>query len=955
MRRLSLVSIFILVLAAGLSGQKSPHGDSFALNCKDCHSTEGWKVELARLTFDHGTTRFPLAGRHKEAGCRDCHTSLEFAAAPVECNECHIDVHEQTTGPDCGRCHTPESWLVPQVTQLHQQSRFPLLGAHTVAECKDCHINLAPGAAGTGTASRLRFDPIGVDCYDCHNENYASATNPNHIQANYSKNCTDCHNINAFSWKGAGINHNFFPLNGGHSLECNRCHTSSSYSDISSECISCHQPEYNSTDSPNHIALNFSTDCKTCHSLNPGWKPAEFRNHDSQYFPIYSGEHEGEWSNCSDCHNNPSDYGQFTCISCHEHTQDKTDDQHDGVAGYTYNSVACFGCHPTGSGEGAFDHNTTNFPLSGGHLSTSCSDCHSGGFSGTPTACSSCHSNNFNQTTNPNHSSIGISTECATCHTTNPGWKPAGFPVHNDYYVLEGAHLSIATDCSSCHAGNYTNTPSNCYGCHEADYNQSLNPSHSAAQFPTTCEDCHNAIAWKPSTFNHDGQHFPIYSGKHNGEWNNCSECHTNTSNYSLYSCIDCHDHNQADMDNEHLGIGGYVYNSVACYQCHPDGNASGSFNHNTSGFPLTGGHLITDCSSCHSNGYSGTSTVCSSCHINNYNQSANPNHTSLGISTDCSICHTINPGWQPATFPVHNNYYVIQGAHLNVANDCATCHQGNYINPPNTCYGCHADAYNQTTSPNHVASQFSTSCEACHSQNAWIPATFDHNSVYPLTGAHAAVTNCTQCHTSGYSNTPNTCQGCHQGNYSQTTNPNHTGIGIPNECVTCHTTNPGWQPATFPIHNNYYVLAGAHATIANQCSDCHNGNYNNTPNTCSGCHMNNYNQTTNPNHSAQQYPTTCEICHTQSAWAPSTFNHDAQYFPIYSGTHNGEWNTCSDCHPNPSNYGDFTCTTSCHPQSSTNNEHQGISGYSYNSAACLACHPNGNADNPSQRILRLN
>jgi hypothetical protein len=165
---------------------------------------------------------------------------------------------------------------------------------------------------------------------------------------------------------------------------------------------------------------------------------------------------------------------------------------------------------------------------------------------------------------------------------------------------------------------------------------------------------------------------------------------------------------------------------------------------------------------------------------------------------------------------------------------------------------------------------------------------------------------------------------------------------GIPNNCATCHTTSPGWKPASYPAHSN---LTGAHIAIANDCAACHQGNYANTPNMCFGCHSSNYNQTNNPNHIAAQFPATCADCHTQSAWTPATFNHDGQYFPIYTGKHKGEWNVCSDCHQNASNFSVFTCTTSCHPQNSMNNNHNGVSGYQYLSSACLNCHPNGNGD----------
>jgi len=1018
MRKLSSL-ILSVVLTVSLFAQKSPHGDSFTVSCADCHKTDGWKVDLKTLSFDHDSTKFPLVGQHRDVNCKDCHNSLEFAKTETGCNDCHADMHEQTVGLECARCHTPNSWVVSNITQLHQQSRFPLIGPHNVADCKDCHTNLIPATPVQGTASRLRFDPLGIQCYDCHKDNYLATTKPNHTSSQYSTNCTDCHNINAFEWAGAGINHNFFPLIGGHALsDCKQCHSSGVFSGLSNECYSCHQQDYTATINPNHISLDFPTNCKECHSLSPGWRPAEYKDHDGKSFPIYSGKHKGEWDNCSDCHTNPGNYSQFTCTNCHEHNKSDTDDEHDDVSGYNYNSDACYGCHPNGSSDGAFNHSSTNFPLTGAHASADCASCHANGYKGTTMVCYDCHTTNYNESINPNHTQIGISNDCAACHTTEPDWKPATFATHDEYYRLEGGHIPVANDCAACHKGNYVDSPNTCFGCHAPDYNQSNNPSHTAAQFPTTCEDCHSPAAWAPATFDHDGLYFPVYSGKHAGTWTNCNECHTTGGDFKQFSCIDCHDHNKPDMDLKHVGVGGYEYNSIACFTCHPDGTSLG-FDHAAAGFPLTGGHSTALCQNCHTNGYAGTSPVCAGCHTQDYNESANPNHTAIGIGNDCATCHTLSPGWNPATFPTHNNYYVIAGAHVPIAEQCADCHNGNYNNTPNQCVGCHLTKYNQTTDPNHIAAQFPTTCADCHSQAAWVPATFDHDGQYfpiysgkhqgewnacadchpnqsnyaeftcttschpqastnnehqgvsgyqylssaclachpngsaagafnhsttfPLTGGHSNV-DCATCHTNGYSGTSPVCASCHTPDYNQTANPNHTAIGISNDCAICHTLSPGWNPATFPTHNNYYVLQGAHAAIANQCADCHNGNYNSTPNTCVGCHQNNYNQTTNPNHASAQFPTTCADCHTQSTWTPSTFDHDGQYFPIYSGSHNNEWDLCSDCHPNASNYAEFTCTTACHPQSSTNNEHQGVGGYQYLSSACFSCHPTGNS-----------
>lgn len=786
MRKLSLIIIVVLafVFISARLMTPSPHGDKLKISCDVCHSAKGWKLDREIYSFDHSTTALPLTGKHKLTNCRLCHPTLVFSDAKPACADCHTDLHEQTVGPDCARCHTTDYWIVNNITEIHQRSRFPLLGPHVMADCSGCHKS----------SSLLRFDPLGIECFDCHQDDYNATTQPNHIQGGYSKNCLECHSINSLTWTSSGIDHSFFPLSAGHAInDCSRCHTGGNFNNLSPECLSCHQADYNTSANPNHTQAQFSTNCTQCHTTNPGWKPT------------------------------------------------------------------------------TFDH--ANFPLTAGHSAVVCTQCHiNGNYNNTPNECLGCHQADYDATTNPNHIQAQFPTSCTQCHTTNPGWKPASFD--HTTFPLTAGHNNVA--CLQCHInGNYNNTSKECVSCHLTDYNNSTDPNHISSGFPTTCAVCHTTNpGWKPADFqSHDAQYFPIYSGKHQGEWNACTECHTQSGNFKVFSCIDCHEHNKTDMDDEHSGVGGYSYNSLACYQCHPTGSVQGSFNHNNSGFPLTGAHVSTPCLQCHTNGFSGTTTICSECHGTAYSQTTNPNHTASSIPNTCSDCHTTNPGWKPATFPIHGNYFALTGAHATIANNCVQCHNSNYNNTPNTCVGCHQPAYNQTT------------------------------------------------------------------------NPNHTAIGVPSTCADCHTTNPGWKPATFAIHNNYYVLAGAHVSIANNCVSCHNGNYNSTPNTCVGCHQQDYNQTTNPPHASAQFPTDCASCHTQNVWVPSTFNHDGQYFPIYSGKHQGEWNLCSDCHTTPTNYGLFSCID-CHEhnQIDMNSEHNGVSGYTYNSLACYQCHPNGNA-----------
>ncbi|MEK7416004.1 MAG: hypothetical protein AAB263_22090, partial [Planctomycetota bacterium] len=472
------------------------------------------------------------------------------------------------------------------------------------------------------------------------------------------------------------------------------------------------------------------------------------------------------------------------------------------------------------------------------------------------------------------------------CHSTQPGWSPAGFPVHDNYYPLNGAHAAIANECATCHNGNYVNTPNTCAACHLTEYNSTTNPNHASAQFPTDCASCHAESTWTPASFDHDGQFFPIYSGTHQGEWSQCVDCHSNPANYAQVVCTTCHAN--PETDDQHASVGGYVFEDFACLACHPTGEAGGSFDHNNSGFPLTGAHLAAECLACHPGGnYQGTPTACSACHLADFNQSTNPNHVALGLPADCATCHSTEPGWSPATFAIHNNFYVLNGAHALIANDCAACHNGNYNATPNTCNGCHADDYAAATDPNHAANQLPTDCQTCHSETAWTPSTFDHATVYPFNGAHVAIANdCALCHLNGnYANTPNTCNGCHSDDYAAAADPNHAANQFPTDCETCHS-EAAWVPATFD-HDEFYPLTGGHLAVANDCVACHlGGNYSGTPNTCAGCHLPHFNSATNPNHVALNLPTDCEMCHTTSPdWQPATFPlHDNFY--VLNGAH---------------------------------------------------------------------
>ncbi len=202
-------------------------------------------------------------------------------------------------------------------------------------------------------------------------------------------------------------------------------------------------------------------------------------------------------------------------------------------------------------------------------LRCSARQCHNNNvYAGTPATCDGCHLANYNSTTNPNHVTAGFPKDCSVCHTTTQ-WKGAVFNHSNTKFPLTGAHVTVA--CALCHVGGrYAGTPTDCYTCHRNAFETVTNPNHVSAGFPTTCTTCHNTTQWLGAKVTHQ---FPIYTGSHAGKWTTCNDCHRTPANYAVFSCIDCHQHNKTDMDRKHSGRKGYVYESPACYQCHPRGS----------------------------------------------------------------------------------------------------------------------------------------------------------------------------------------------------------------------------------------------------------------------------------------------------------------------------------------------------------------------------------------------
>jgi hypothetical protein len=460
---------------------------------------------------------------------------------------------------DCSLCHSAKGWKPVHISKKFDHSRFlPLVGAHASINCTQCHKS-------------LDFSMTSNACVDCHADVH---------NGELGTDCARCHGTRSFVDRNDHIRlHRAtrFPLSGAHaSLDCQMCHQLASpdaytYVNTPTECVSCHQADYDKTTNPAHATAGFPTDCTQCHD-QVAWTRAKF-DHNATGFPL-TGAHAT--LACERCHVG----GVFTglsaqCVSCHQNDYSTTNDPAHQAAGFSTN---CTQCHNTTRWTDAFfNHNGTSFPLTGAHRSATCNACHSSGvYAGLPSTCVSCHQSNYDATNDPPHLAAGFSTDCKTCHNTT-SWPGATFDHSLTAFPLVGAHKTVSCNNNSCHGGGvYAGHPSKCVDCHQSNYDATTDPNHAAASFPTDCTQCHNQTTWSGATFNHTS-FFPIYSGTHAGRWSKCSDCHNNAASFADFNCLGCHPHNdKAQTDSNHNGVNGYSYTSNACYSCHPTGRSGG-------------------------------------------------------------------------------------------------------------------------------------------------------------------------------------------------------------------------------------------------------------------------------------------------------------------------------------------------------------------------------------------
>ena len=726
-----------------------PHGD-YEDDCSNCHSPQSWHPAVISESFDHGrVSEFPLDGAHRTAMCRSCHLSLDFAQADSRCVSCHLDVHNGELGADCAQCHSTANFIdrADQV-RSHRTTRFPLDGSHTTLDCLSCHPQQPSGA--------LRFVNTPTDCESCHIDAFMSTTAPNHVELDFDRNCSGCHGTvtwNAVRFDRFDHNVTGFPLVGTHrSLDCAQCHVGGGFAGADAECFTCHQPDFESTRSPNHVSGGFPTDCQQCHG-SQNWTPADF-DHGLTGFPL-TGSHGG--LTCEQCHTDGTQTTiESTCASCHRIDYDNAPNHVSSNFPQT-----CEECHNTvGWGDAIFNHDF--FPFVGGHSGLGCVQCHTTGvYESIPADCQSCHQADYQQA--PGHASSGFPTTCEDCHSMNT-WADVNFA--HDLFPLTNAHDGI--DCVQCHdGGTFGTIPADCISCHAESYQTA--PGHVSSGFSRDCRECHATTTWVDWTFDHGA--FPL-SGAHNGL--QCVACHTSGTYGTIPAdCFSCH-------DNDYQQAPGHPGSfPTTCEDCHTVTTwQNATFDHAI--FPLTGGHNGPTCQQCHTGGTYGTiPTDCIFCHQADYTEA--PSHVASNFPQNCENCHSITI-WSDATFD--HSFFPLSSGHSGL--QCIACHtSGVYATIPADCFSCHQNDY--ANAPDHQSLNFPHDCESCHDTSNWNNTNFFHS--FPLSGPHGG-RDCNECHISGTTEEFSCYGSCHKHSQSKM---NDTHSGEPGYaydfqlCLSCH------------------------------------------------------------------------------------------------------------------------------------------------------------------------
>jgi hypothetical protein len=281
--------------------------------CAECHNEKGFTPSLFTVAL-HAGTQYPLEGQHAKVACAKCHlpkgVDTLFKIKDTQCAACHADVHKgQFSGPPhnnrCEDCHNVRSFHSVKFTPAqHEQTRFPLMGAHIAVPCVECHK--AEGGGGSAEPVRYRFEDR--SCTACHQDPHEGQFAKR--MATRRRNgsllgCEACHTL--ASWTEiSGFDHSTtsFPLTGAHrTVACIACHRPENlktslrgvnFKAAPTICHDCHEDPHGGQ----FYRAKAAPQCTSCHNTLR-WKPSLFNHETGTTFSL-KGAHQNV--PCGLCH-----------------------------------------------------------------------------------------------------------------------------------------------------------------------------------------------------------------------------------------------------------------------------------------------------------------------------------------------------------------------------------------------------------------------------------------------------------------------------------------------------------------------------------------------------------------------------------------------------------------------------------------------------------------------------
>jgi hypothetical protein len=271
-----------------------PFRGAVATQCTSCHKPEDIGFKSAKGVVLAGKEgRVPFHRGLPENSCIECHTEHKGRDAKRALRTFRHEGIAPDLRANCISCHDA-------------QRPKGILHAGARSNCSVCHTTRAWTPA---TFDHKTF-ASGKRCLDCHKDDLPAGR----LHAGAGANCTACHTTRA--WTPAIFDHKTFASG--------------------KRCLDCHKDDLPA----GRLHAGAGANCTACHTTR-AWTPATFDH--NRYFRL-DGDHQ---AGCSTCHNEPSNFRNYTCYGCHEHTASKIDREHlkEGIGNYRN----CTRCHRSGT------------------------------------------------------------------------------------------------------------------------------------------------------------------------------------------------------------------------------------------------------------------------------------------------------------------------------------------------------------------------------------------------------------------------------------------------------------------------------------------------------------------------------------------------------------------------------------------------------------------------------